>query len=106
MTTGALDLPSATEATGVPAGWFITVSPDHDPSYDAMEQCSFGDLGQVELTYMVVEVTPQRLALGGTEILELDDGLVRDGDARVGEGSSSQGFPVRPLVSNDYQGGL
>jgi hypothetical protein len=90
METGALELPTASHATALPASWFLTAAPGVEVPSDALLAChDRGEVDDLELVYAVIEVSLSRIAVGGDAVMELDAGLPREGDA--------SGYLLEPL---------
>ena len=75
---GPIALPDASEATLVPAHWFLSIAPGSELGKDAMDACALGDLGGVSLTLAAIEVGFDRIAVAGTVVGELERGRAPD----------------------------
>ena len=89
LVTAPMQLPPATAATGLPASWFQTVVPGTFLEDEDIVECLQGDVSDVPLTFAVVVVTPDSIAVAGDPVADLSHGVADD--------TQTRGFLISPL---------
>jgi hypothetical protein len=70
LSTAPMVLASVTEATAIPAHWFLSIQPGAEVSKEVLDACARGDLTGLPLTLAVIEVSSTRVAIAGEVVME------------------------------------